>query len=100
MSTVFLFFVKKFLLFIKYGAANAAPGKLFLAEGHTVGTLVHCRVRLVSADHDLVQRTVVGTVAVMGTLGHSTFDALIRIAVHCIFLLFIGIGTVCPEIII
>ena len=46
--------------------------------------------------HDLIQRAVVGAGAVVSALRNGTLDTLVRIAVHCIFLLFIGICSVCP----
>ena len=58
------------------------PKKSLLAEGHAISALLLGRVGLVGTHQDAVQRTVVGLVAVMGTLGNGAFDALIGIAVH------------------
>ena len=63
---------------------------LLLAEGHAVGTLIHCGISLVGAHHDPIQRTVVLVLAVMCALGNGAFDALVGIAVHMADLLFLS----------
>ena len=71
-------------------AADAATGKLLLAEGLAVGALIHSGILLVGAHHDAVQRTVVFGVAVVSALLYGAFDALVCFAVHCYFLLLFG----------
>ena len=66
---------------------------LLLAEGLAVGALVHGGVGLVGAHQDLVQRAVVLTLAVMGTLMDGTLDGLVCIAIHNRFLLENGYGS-------
>ena len=61
---------------------------LLLAEGHAVRALIHGRIGLMGADHNPLQRTVVGLIAMMGALLDSAFDALVCIAVHSEILLF------------
>ena len=53
-----------------------------LAEGLTVGALVHGGGGLVGAHQDPVQRAEVLGVAVVGTLLDGTLDALVGVAVH------------------
>ena len=48
------------------------------------------------ADENAVQRAVVFAVAVVGTLLNGAFDALICLAVHNCFLLFVDSKLVCP----
>ena len=43
-----------------------------------------------STNQDLVQRAEISFLTVMGTLLNSALDALIGIAVHNLFLLFVG----------
>ena len=50
---------------------------LFLPEGHTVGALVNGGVALVSTYQDLIQRAVVCSLAMVGTLADGAFDALV-----------------------
>ena len=61
---------------------------LFLAEGLAIGALVHSGVGLVGAHQDLLQRAVVGIVAVVSALLDGALDALVGVAVHGIDLLF------------
>ena len=68
---------------------KCAPKKLFLAEGHAVGALIHAGVCLVGAHKDPLQRAVVCLITMMGTLLNSTFNALVCVAVHSLFLLFL-----------
>ena len=63
---------------------------LSLAEGLAVGALIHGGVGFVGAYQNLVQRTVVLGIAVVGAGPNGTFDALVGIAVHSCFLLFLG----------
>lgn len=58
-----------------------------LAEGHTVGTLLHLRVYLMSANQDAIQRAEIPLGTVVRTLGDGTFDAFICMIVHCSYLL-------------
>ena len=62
---------------------------LFLTEGHAVGALINSRICFMSAHKNTLQRAVVGLIAVMCALMDSTFDALVCIAVHNLFLLFL-----------
>jgi hypothetical protein len=78
----------------KAAAFAAAWGRLLLAEGLAVSALIHGRVLLMGAHQDLVQRTVVLGVAVIGTGLDGAFDALVGVAVHDIDLLFL-----CSEIV-
>ena len=67
---------------------QAAAFSLFLAEGHTIGALIHSRISLVSTNQDSIQRTEILLTAVVCALLHSTLDALICVTVHNKFLLF------------
>ena len=60
---------------------------LLLAEGHTVGTLVHGGIVFVGTDQDPVQRTVVFTLAMVGALLDGAFNALVCVTVHIKILL-------------
>ena len=60
---------------------------LLLLERHAVRALVNRRVHLVRADHDLVQRTVVLRIAVVGTLGNRALNAFVGFGHHGLFLL-------------
>ena len=64
------------------------PKKLFLTEGHTVGTLVHSGITFVSADQNTVQSAVVCILAVVSALVNGAFNALVCFAIHCLILLF------------
>ena len=68
-------------------AADAATGKLLLAEGLAVGALIHSGILLVGAHHDAVQRTVVFGVAVVSAGLDGTFDALVCVGIHNLDLL-------------
>ena len=72
------------------------PRGLLLAEGLAVGALIHGGSSFVCADHDLVQRAIVLSVTVMGTGPNRAFDALVCVAVHSGFLLFLDSPLVCP----
>ena len=63
-------------------------GYLFLAEGHAVRALIHGGVAFVGANQDSVQSAVVGILAVVSTLLHGAFNALVCFAIHCLILLF------------
>ena len=71
--------------------APAVPGALqkrsALTEGLAVGALIHGGVYFVGAHQNAVQRAVVLVFAVMSTLVHGAFDALIGMTIHCFFLL-------------
>ena len=58
---------------------------LFLAEGHAVGALIHGGVAFMGADQNLLQRAVVGGIAMMDALGNSTFNVLVCVGIHSIF---------------
>jgi len=60
---------------------------LLLPEGLAVGALVHGGIGLMGANQDPVQRTVVLVLAVVCTLLDGTFNALVCVTVHAIFLL-------------
>lgn len=66
----------------KCGSRSCRAGKLFFAEGLTVGTLIHSRIQLMGANHDFVQRAIVFTLTMVGTLLDGTLDALVCIAIH------------------
>lgn len=55
---------------------------LLFTEGHTVGTLFLGGAAFVGTHADLIQRTVVLVLTVMGTLADGTFDALVCMIVH------------------
>ena len=61
---------------------TAATVKSLFAERLAVGTLVHGRILLVGAHQNLIQRTVVFGITVIGTLLDGTFDALVCLVVH------------------
>ena len=63
-------------------------GYLFLAEGHTVGALIHGGVAFVGADQDAVQSAVVGILAVVSALMNGAFNTLVCFTIHVSFLLF------------
>ena len=69
---------------IKKGRANAHPKEktLLLAEGLTVGTLIHGGIALVGTYQNTVQSAVVAVGAVVGALMNGALDALVGIAVH------------------
>ena len=49
-------------------------------KGEAVGALSHRGIRLMRAHADFIQGTVVVATAMVGTLGHSTFNAPIGFA--------------------
>lgn len=55
---------------------------LLSGKGHTVGTLIHGGIALVGAYLDLVQRTIVFQIAMVGALLDSTFNRLVCLCVH------------------
>ena len=61
-----------------------------LAEGLAVGTLIHGGVGLVGAYQNAVQRAVVLSITVVCAGLDGTLDALVSMAIHIHFLLFIG----------
>ena len=67
------------------------PRKLLLAEGLAVGALIHGRICFVGTHQNLVQGAVVFGVAVIGAGLNGAFDALISMAIHSRFLLFIWV---------
>jgi len=71
---------------------SAARAFLLPAEALAVGALVLGGVGLMGAHQDPVQGAVVLMVAVVGAGLDSTFDALVGITVHIVFLLQIGFG--------
>jgi len=72
----------------KKRGANAPQKDLLFAEGHAVSALVHGGITLVGANQNAVQSAVVGVLAVVSTLMHGAFDALVCFAIHSEFLLF------------
>ena len=64
--------------------AQAGEGFLVLlsCERKTVCALIHSGIALMGANLDLVQRAIVLQIAVVGTLTNSTFNGLVRVAVH------------------
>ena len=70
---------------------------LLLAEGHTVGALIHRGAGLVGAHQNLVQRAVVLVLAVVCAVLNGTFDALVGVVVHLKILLFIWFGCSMPD---
>ena len=74
----------------KNAAAKAAAKQkayLLLAEGHTVGTLIHGRIALMGTHQNPLQRAVVLLAAMVGAGLHSAVDALVGMTVHIPFLL-------------
>ena len=71
---------------------NRVPYKLFLAEGHAVGALIHSGIHLVGTNQDFVQGTVVLMAAMVGALLDGAFDALVCMTVHKIASFLIGFG--------
>ena len=71
------------------GGSTPPRSFLLLAEGHTVGALVHSGICLVGAYQNALQGAVICLVTVMGALLYGAFDALVCIAVHSRFLLFL-----------
>ena len=65
------------------------PILLLLTEGLTGSTLIHSRICLMGANQDPLQGAVVCVFAVMCALRNGAFDALVCIAVHSLFLLFL-----------
>ena len=57
-------------------------GKSLLAEGHTVGALIHGGVALMGTYQDAVQGAVVLAVTVMCTLLNGTFNGLVGVTIH------------------
>jgi len=64
------------------------PKKLFLAEGHTVGALVHSGVAFVCANQNAIQSAIVGVLTVVSALMNGTFNALVCFTIHFCILLF------------
>jgi len=62
---------------------------LLLPEGLAVSALVHSGIGLMGANQDPVQRTVVLVLAVVCALLDGTFNALVCVTVHALFLLFL-----------
>ena len=82
----------------KSGGTNRRLMTSLLPEGLAVGTLIHGRILLVCADENAVQRAVVLGVAVIGALLNGAFDALVCLAAHDHFLLFVGSKSVYPNL--
>ena len=61
---------------------------LFLAERHTVSTLILGRIALMGAYKNTLQRTKVLTCAVVRALLNRALNALICMTIHKCFLLF------------
>jgi len=51
-----------------------------LLKGHAIGALFHGRVGLMGANHDLFQRTVGLSVAMVSALGDGALNALVGLA--------------------
>ena len=68
----------------KENAATSAAAfdSLLLAEGLTVGALIHGGIHLVGAHQNLVQGAIVLVAAMMGTLSDGTLDTLVSMAIH------------------
>jgi len=62
---------------------------LFLTEGHAVGALILGGICLMGANQNPLQRTVVCFVTVVCALLNSTLNALVCVAIHSSFLLFL-----------
>ena len=67
---------------------HAAASTLLLAEGLAVSALVNSGVGFVGANHNAIQRTIVGIIAVVCALVNGAFNALVCMAAHSRFLLF------------
>ena len=70
---------------------------LLLAEGHTVGALIHRGAGLMGAHQNLVQRAVVLVLAVVCAVPDGTFDTLVGVVVHLKILLFIWFVCSMPD---
>ena len=68
---------------------------LLLPERHTIGTLIHSRIHLVSTYHNAIQRTIVLALTMMGTLLDGTLNTFIG-TIHLIFLLCLNSNLVWP----
>ena len=103
---------KKFSFFIKYVLSYRIPHfssfvkkncggycrrvsiSLLFTEGLAVGALVHGGVLLVGAYHDAIQRAVVLGIAMVCTLLNGALNALVCMAIHSAFLLFLIYGLI------
>ena len=74
----------------KCGGATPPHLDLLLAEGLTVGALVHGGVGLMGAHQDAIQRAVVLAVAVISALLYGAFNTLVCVAIHRFFLLLLN----------
>jgi len=91
--------VKLFLL--KRRRQKPPLRQLLLTEGHAVGALVNSGIAFMGAHQNALQRAVVGILTVIGALGNGTFDALVCVAAHSHFLLFVDseiVFTLLPKI--
>lgn len=62
---------------------------LLLTEGHAICALINSGICLMGTHQDPLQRAVVCLITVMGTLVDGTLNALVCVAVHNLFLLFL-----------
>lgn len=83
---IFSFSVKKNLI---AAAVATAIFLLLLAEGHAVSALIHGGIGLMGTYQDPLQGAVIGSVAMMGALLDGALDALVCVAIHSLFLLFL-----------
>ena len=67
---------------------------LLLAEGLTVGALVHSGVLLVGTHQDAIQRAIVLGVAMVSALLYGALNTLVGMAIHGLFLLFLIYGLI------
>ena len=95
MSIILLLIINAFPPFVK--AKKNCGGKipphesllLFLPERLAVGALIHGRICLMGAHQNLIQRTVIFSVTMVGAGLDGALDALVCVAVHVLFLLLI-----------
>ena len=66
---------------------NAAASPLSLTERLAVGALILGRIGFMGTNQNAVQRAVVLGIAMVGAGLNGTFDALVCVAIHFVFLL-------------
>ena len=68
-----------------------------LAEGLTVGALVHGGICLMGTYQDPLQRAEISILAMVGALLNGTLNALVCMAIHGYILLLFMMGLDCPH---
>jgi hypothetical protein len=80
-----LFF--SYITFLFGGGRDPPPLVLLLAEGLTIGALIHSGVGFVGAHQNAVQRAIVLSVAVVCARLDGAFNALVGMTIHSNLLL-------------